>query len=80
MNFSAGTHKKFPDVSRHSGRCPSKMNNLTLTDYEDYIAGTLTKRPERVRFATTSSILLTDLTVLVGADLRFVELGTAVSI
>ena len=56
------------------------MNNLTLTDYEDYIAGTLTKRPERVRFATTSSILLTDLTVLVGADLRFVELGTAVSI
>ena len=20
LNFSAGTHKKFPDVSRHSGR------------------------------------------------------------
>ena len=21
LNFSAGPHKKFPDVSRHSGRC-----------------------------------------------------------
>ena len=34
-----------------------------LTDYEEYLAGTLTKRP--------------DLTGLVGADLSFAELGTA---
>ena len=53
------------------------MNNFTLIDYEEYLAGTLTKRPERVRFATTSSIFLADLTSLVGVDLSFVELGTA---
>ena len=53
------------------------MNNFTLTDYEKYLAGTLTKRPKRVRFATSSSIFLADLTGLVGADLSFVELGTA---
>ena len=47
------------------------MNNFTLTDYEKHLAGTLTKRPERVRFATTSSIFLADLTGLVGADLSF---------
>ena len=52
------------------------MNNFTLTDYEEYLAGTLTKRPERVRFATTNSIFLADLTGLVGANLSFVELGT----
>ena len=52
------------------------MNNFTLTDYEKYLAGTLTTRPERVRFATTSSIFLADLTGLVGADLSLVELGT----
>ena len=40
------------------------------------LAGILTKRPERVRFATTSSIFLTDLTGLVGSDLSFVELDT----
>ena len=47
------------------------MNNFTLTDYEEYLAGTLTKRPERVRFATTGFIFLADLTGLVGADLRY---------
>ena len=52
------------------------MNNFTLTDYEKHLAGTLTKRPERVRFATTSSIFLADLTGLVGADLSLVEPGT----
>ena len=50
------------------------MNNFTLTDYKEYLAGTLTKRPERVRFTTTRSIFLADLTGLVGADLSFVEL------
>ena len=45
------------------------MNNFTLTDYEEYLAGVLTKRPERVRFATTSSIFLADLTGLAGSDL-----------
>ena len=25
------------------------MNNFTLTDHKEYLAGTLTKRPERVR-------------------------------
>ena len=40
------------------------MNNFTLTDYEEYLAGVLTKRPERVRSATTSSIFLVDLTGL----------------
>ena len=44
---------------------------------EEYLAGTLTKRPKRVHFATTSSIFLAHLTGLVGADLSFVELGTA---
>ena len=53
------------------------MNNFMLIDYEEYLAGTLTKRPERVRFATTSSIFLADLTGLVGADISFVELSTA---
>ena len=53
------------------------MNNVTLTDYEEYLAGTLTKRPEHDRFATTSSIFLAHLTGLVDADLSFVELGTA---
>ena len=52
------------------------MNNFTLRDYEEYLAGSLTKRLERVRFATTSSIFLADLTGLVGADLSFLELGT----
>ena len=52
------------------------MNNFTYTDYEEYPAGTLTKRPERVRCATTSSIFLANLTSLVGSDLRFVQLGT----
>jgi len=52
------------------------MNNFTLTDYEEYLAGTLTKRPERVRCPTTSSIFLANLKGLVGLDLRFVELGT----
>ena len=52
------------------------MNNFTLTVYEEYLAGTLTKRPERVRCATTSSIFLVNLTGLVGGDLSFVELGT----
>ena len=54
------------------------MNNFTLTDYEEYLAGVLTKRPERVRFATTSSIFLADLTGLVGSDLSCLELGTGV--
>ena len=45
------------------------MNHFTLTDYEEYLAGTLTKRPEHVRFAKTSSMFLADLTGLVGADL-----------
>ena len=40
------------------------MNNFTLTDYEEYLAGTLTERPKRVRFATTSSLFLADLTGL----------------
>ena len=52
------------------------MNNFTKTDYEEYLAGTLTKRPERVPFATTSSIFLADLTGLVGTDSSSVELGT----
>ena len=52
------------------------MNNFTLTDYEEYLAGVLTKRPERVRFATTSSIFLADLTGLAGSDLSCLELGT----
>ena len=34
------------------------MNNFTVTDCDEYLAGTLFKRPERVRFATTSSIFL----------------------
>ena len=48
------------------------MNNFTLTVYEEYLASTLTKRPERVRCATTSSIFLANL----GWDLSFGELGT----
>ena len=52
------------------------MNNFTLTDYEEYLTGVLTKRPGRVRFATTSSIFLADLTGLVGSDLSCLELGT----
>ena len=52
------------------------MNNFTLTDYEEYLAGVLTKRPERVRFATTSSIFLADLTGLAGSDLSCLELGS----
>ena len=44
------------------------MNNFTLTDYEEYLAGTKTKLPEHVHFATTSSIFLADLQGLVGAD------------
>jgi len=38
------------------------MNNFTLTDYEEYLTGTLTKRSERVRLARS--------------HLRFVQLGT----
>ena len=56
------------------------MNNFTLTDYEEYLAGVLTKHPERVRFATTSSIFLADLTGLVGSDLSCLELGTGVEL
>ena len=52
------------------------MNNFTLTDYEEYLAGVLTKHPECVRFATTSSIFLADLTGLAGSDLSCLELGT----
>ena len=52
------------------------MNNFTLTVYEEYHAGILTKRPERVRFATTRFHLLTDLTGLAGSDLSCVELDT----
>ena len=52
------------------------MNNFTLTDYEEYLAGVLTKHPERVRFATTSSIFLADLTGLAGSDLSCLELGS----
>lgn len=52
------------------------MNNFTLTDYEEYLAGTLTKRPENVHCATNSSIFLANLTGLVGSDFYFVELGT----
>ena len=52
------------------------MNNFTLTDYEEYLAGVLTKHPECVRFATTSSIFLADLTGLAGLDLSCLELGT----
>ena len=52
------------------------MNNFTVTDYDQYLAGTLTKRPERVRFATTSSIFLANLTGLGDSDLIWVELGT----
>jgi len=52
------------------------MNKFTLTDYEEYLADTLTKRSERVRCATTSSIFLANLTDLVGSDLSFVELDT----
>lgn len=32
-----------------------------LTEYEEYLAGTLTRQPERVRFARTSSIFVADL-------------------
>ena len=53
------------------------MNNFTLIDYEEYLAGTLTKLPERIRFATTSSIFLADLTGLVVTDFSFIELSTA---
>ena len=56
------------------------MKNFTLTDYEECLAGVLTKRPERVRFATTSSIFLADLTGLVGSDLSCLELGTGVEL
>ena len=52
------------------------MNNFTLTVYEEYLAGTLTKRPERVWCATTSSIFLAKLTGWVGWDLSFGGLGT----
>ena len=52
------------------------MNNFTLTDYEEYLTGVLTKRPGRVRFATTSSIFLADLTGLAGSDLSCLELGS----
>ena len=52
------------------------MNSFTLTDDEEYLAGVLTKHPECVRFATTSSIFLADLTGLAGADLCCLELGT----
>ena len=52
------------------------MNNFTLTDYEEYLTGVLTKHPERVRFATTSSIFLADLTGLAGSDLSCLELGS----
>ena len=53
------------------------MNNFTLTDYEEYLTGVLTKHPGRVRFATTSSIFLADLTGLAYTDLSCLELGTA---
>lgn len=56
------------------------MNNFTLTVYEEYLAGILTKRPECVGFATSSSIFLTDLTGLVGSDLSSVELDTGFEI
>ena len=55
------------------------MNNFTLTVltvYDEYLAGTLIKRPERVRCATTTSIFFTNFTGLVDSDLSFVELGT----
>ena len=52
------------------------MNNFTLTDYDEYLSGTLTKCPECVCCATTSSIFLANLTDLVGSDLSFVELDT----
>ena len=59
------------------------MNNFTLTVltvYKEYLAGTLTKRPERVRCAVTTSIFLANLTGLVDSDFGFVELGTAVEL
>ena len=51
------------------------MKNFSLTVYEEYLTGTLTKRPKRVRYGTNSSIFLANLTGLVGWDLRFVQLG-----
>ena len=59
---------QFPDTFP-----PSKINNCPLTDHEEYLAGTyLTKRPEHVREAKTTSNLLVNLTGLGGSDLDLV--------
>ena len=63
------SHNTLPVSNLLTPPPPSKMNNFTLTDYEEYLTGVLTKRPGRVCFATTSSIFLADLTGLVGSDL-----------
>ena len=46
MNFSAGTHKKFPDVSRHSGRCCDCEAVLTSVAHSKFVLNELS--PELV--------------------------------